>query len=242
MATALDERTSQDYDVQTADLILAYFVQHSRRNWMQAIRDTFPDDATIYDNTVQRVQEALDLLEFDRPHGVYVGPAVVPQDLVDDGEAAAAAIRGLKSNLRLHQVGRGRGRLLIILDATPLSGSAETPAGGDDRGSAASVPAADDGESLPAAQLDRPTTVGAETPPASSVADVNASLLSVRNRFLEVEAENRALKALVEDLQIQVVTLNHRNEELYNRLLAPVSAISSSATDDGWADALPSAS
>ena len=191
-----------DFDVDVANAVLAHFVENSRKNWMQALREAFEDEDQALDKLVPQIQEQLELLEKDRPYGVFIGSTATAKEVHEDGEAVVAAIRGLKANFRLFQAGRGRGRAIVVMDETPLSGTAPTAHRATD---------------LPPAVVHRdeePTPI-----------DVNATLLTLRNTWLNMESENASLRATSEDLVIQLESAQRRIQELLQRLgEAPVPA------------------
>ena len=200
--------------VETADRILAWLKDRAEPNWEQVLHN-----AELPGKEAQTNIDRANAL--GEPMGaVPFGTGFVKEQAGVDGEVGQEAIQHLKALNRIMQVGRGRGRALIIINAEPLNGDAEQVEPVVDLQVDADAPAP-----MPADEVlaengqgnDEPAMVPADNLPALLAAVREISRANAR-RVDEVERELRRVNASKDELQAEITELTESNRALQERL------------------------
>jgi orotate phosphoribosyltransferase len=189
-------------DTTIANLILKFFVENSRRgNWQETLKTVLADstEAASLDTTIARIEELVSLANRSAPVGVFVGSTVAAKDELGDGEVTTATVKALKEHGRLFQVGRGRGKAVVIIDDTPFPST-----------SSPSIH-----EALPMAQVQR-----SNDGDNSNVAEL---LDRLRDMFAEQQEQLDRSTAISSELRQDLEAANNKINDLYARLEATVS-------------------
>lgn len=112
-----------------AQEVLEFFATGAEKDWQAALTKV-EDDQHLVSLTVSRVADLLDLHGWTEPVGTYIGSYVTIKDHLPESkhDDAIEAIRLLKEEGRLVQLGRGRGKALVVLNSTePLPAPEERP-------------------------------------------------------------------------------------------------------------------
>lgn len=166
-------------DLSIAEKVLDFFVAASESDWQEAIKSV-EDDENIIDSVVERVTDIVGLHDWQTPVGAYLGSYASVKDIFEEHEYddAIAAVRFLKEQDRIVQLGRGRGKAIIVINNDPLS--------------------LDDEPIIP-------TTATAEVIATSTQAiNPDHALEIVRETFSALLAERDELKATVQDLRMKL--------------------------------------
>lgn len=106
--------------VTNANQILSYLSDNVESGWQQQINRHFPEH-DAFDAAMTAVDRAMQARDVRVPTGVFVGSTAAAKAGAGlEGEDAQIAIQALKDNKRIIQLGRGRGKLLVLIDNTPL--------------------------------------------------------------------------------------------------------------------------
>lgn len=111
-----------EIQITNANAILEYLVANAetdRDRWSEKLEELFPGDS--YATVIMGIERAMDSCGIDRPFGVFVGStATAKEGSGIDGDDAQLALQGLKDNRRIVQLGRGRGRAIVVLNNSLL--------------------------------------------------------------------------------------------------------------------------
>lgn len=124
MAAATEVRQEvplTDTQREHANRLLSYLDAHVEHNWQALMREHL--DESEYGAVAAHIDAALRTYdERTLPVGAYIGGTGKAKEGAGiDGEDAQIAVQVLKDAHRLVQAGRGRGKLLILIDNEPLS-------------------------------------------------------------------------------------------------------------------------
>ena len=104
-----------------ADKVLAFFVIGADKNWVEALSQVEPDADQVA--LIQsRVMDILVDHGWSEPVGTFVGSYVAIKDFLPESqhEDAIEMIRFLKDQGRLVQLGRGRGKAIVVVNDDPV--------------------------------------------------------------------------------------------------------------------------
>lgn len=112
--------------IEISNALMEYLGTHIDPDWDPIVQQHFmgPEyDAAI--KSIHRACEAIVPAQVE-PLGVYVGGTGAAKEGAElTGENAQVAVQALKDHNRLVQLGRGRGKLLILVSAVPLEEGAK---------------------------------------------------------------------------------------------------------------------
>lgn len=123
--TGNSNQPMSDTQIRLANELLEWLLANSHKeNWSGRIEDVFP--GSEYETVIASVERVLSELGFERPVSVYIGSTaslkkdVSFSDTQVDSDQVQLAIQSLKDNYRILQLGRGRGRAIVVLDSEKL--------------------------------------------------------------------------------------------------------------------------
>lgn len=104
-----------------ANEILAWLLANSDKDhWSERIEEMFP--GTEYETVMASLERTMNDLAITRPVSVFVGStATLKESSGSTGDDAQLAIQALKDNNRILQLGRGRGRVIVVLSHDVLT-------------------------------------------------------------------------------------------------------------------------
>lgn len=178
--------------VQIANTALAKLSEIADADWHQVVGDALP--AKAYESNVAAINTKLSKIDRDHPVGAISSGTAIIRELIDDvdGESIQEAVKLLKSKLRLHQCGRGRGNALVVLSSDPIP--------------AVDVPA--ERQQQPATAND--TDVIAPVAVEFDINDVPQMLENIQHAFQSMHAQVRNLLRLVDAKDAKLVDLERR--------------------------------
>lgn len=105
--------------IEQANQLLAFLAERANKDWEKVFTEALGD--TELELNLRNVAQALERADKTRPLGaVFGGTGVAKAEAGLGGEDSQRAVRLLKQTGRLLQAGKGRGKALLIIDATPL--------------------------------------------------------------------------------------------------------------------------
>lgn len=105
--------------IEQANTLLKFLSERTYDDWENVLKNHLSEREL--EINLRNVTEALERLGFERPVGAVVGgTGLAKAEAGLEGEDSQRAVRLLKQTGRLLQAGKGRGKALLILDATPL--------------------------------------------------------------------------------------------------------------------------
>ena len=117
--------TTNKSTIEQANTLLEFLVGAANRAWQAVMTETLSDEEFKWGSAT--LEKALNANSLEEPFGAFAGGTGAAKDQAGlDGESAQEAIRLLKDTGRLVQLGKGRGKCLIVLRPEPLE-AADAP-------------------------------------------------------------------------------------------------------------------
>lgn len=111
-------------DIENANRVLEFLVEHADKNIESVMAENL--EKSEFDLNKENMAKNLETANREEAFGAIAqGTGVVKDEVGLDGEPGQRAVKLLKERFRIQQCGRGRGRVLIILDPTPVEAQVE---------------------------------------------------------------------------------------------------------------------